>query len=300
MRLGHIKQAIVGTFKDLQNNHTMPLAAGLSYYFVLSLFPLLIFAAAIVAYLPIPDLFDHILGVLARVVPADSMALVRKILADVITPKRGSLLSFGIVMTLYAASGGFSAMIEALNVAYDVPETRPFWKTRFLAIGLTFIIGVLVVVALGVMIVGPQFALWLAGKIGVGPVFVFIWPTLRWIIAVGFTVLAVELVYFLAPNVKQRFTCTLPGAIFSVSAWILLSHGLGIYFRNFANFNKTYGTLGAAIALIVWFYWTALAVLLGAEFNSELLQVRDDKLPLKQPPSLTVTPKPGSESERAA
>jgi len=125
-----LKRALVRTYIDVDRNHTMQMAAALSYYFVLSLFPALIFLSAIIACLPLPDLFGQALGLLARFVPPDIMGLVRRVLADVITPNRGTFLSFGILGTLWAASGGFAAAIEALNVAYDVNEDRPFWKTR--------------------------------------------------------------------------------------------------------------------------------------------------------------------------
>jgi membrane protein len=109
-----------------------------------------------------------------------------------------------------------------------------------------------------------------------------VWPYLHWTISVSFTVLAVEALYFLAPNVKQRFFATVPGAVLAVACWLGLSYLLGIYFRSFANFNKTYGTLGAAIALMVWLYWTAFAMLLGAELNAELAKVSaGGKIPQK-------------------
>jgi membrane protein len=257
----------------------MQMAAALSYYFVLSLFPALIFLSAVVAFLPVPDLFGQALSVMGRFLPPDSMSLVRRVLADVITPNRGAFLSFGILGTLWAASGGFSAAIEALNVAYDVQDDRPFWKTRPLAVGLAFITGALLLIALSVMIVGPRFGEWLAGKVHLSSVFVFLWPYIHWSTAVAFTILAVEALYFLGPNVKQRFLATLPGAILAVICWIALSYFLGVYFRHFANFNKTYGTLGAAVALMTWLYWTGFAMLVGAELNSELAKIsREGKI----------------------
>jgi membrane protein len=285
-----IKGALARTFADVDRNHTMQMAAALSYYFVLSLFPALIFLSAVVAYLPLPDLFGEALGLLARFVPPDSMGLVRKVLGDVITPNRGTFLSFGILGTLWAASGGFAAAIEALNVAYDVNEDRPFWKTRPLAVGLAFVTGALLLTALSVMIVGPKFGEWLASKVYLSSLFVLLWPYIHWTIAVGFTILAVEALYFLAPNVKQRFWATLPGAILAVGCWIGLSYLLGIYFRHFANFNKTYGTLGAAVALMTWLYWTGFAMLLGAELNSELAKIsREGAIPQKHEPSPITT-----------
>ena len=301
MGFGEIRRAVVRAVDDVGKNHTMTMAAGLSYNFILSLFPLLIVAAALVGYLPIPHLFDHILASMARVIPADSMGLVRQVLRDVITPNKGKLLSVGLLGAIWTASSGFSTMIEALDVAYDIPETRPFWKTRLLAIALTFEVGVLLVLALAVMIVGPQFGGWLAGKLELGSVFTAVWPYLRWTVSIGFTVLGVELLYFLAPNIRQRFLASLPGACLAVGSWIGLSYLLGLYFQRFAHFNKTYGTLGAAIALMVWLYWSSFAILLGAELNSELMQVGGSgKLPLKQPPPAEVTARPVDESDLAA
>lgn len=289
MTPARIMHALVATYADIQRNHTMQMAAALSYYFVLSLFPALIFLSAVVAYLPVPDLFNQALGWMARFLPADSMGLVRRVVADVVSPNKGTFLSFGILGTLWAASGGFAAAIEALNIAYDVKDDRPFWKTRPLALGLAAVTGALLLVALSVMIVGPQFGEWLAGRVHLSNLFILLWPYIHWSIAVGFTILAVEALYFLAPNVRQRFGATLAGAILAVGCWIGLSYLLGIYFRHFANFNRTYGTLGAAIALMVWLYWTGFAMLVGAELNAELAKMsREGRVQEKhEPPPIT-------------
>jgi membrane protein len=284
-----IKTALMRTYGDVLRNHTLQMAAALSYYSVLSLFPSLIFLSAVVAYLPVPNLFEQALSMMSRFLPPDSMGLVRTVLGDVITPNRGTFLSFGILGTLWAASGGFSAAIEALNIAYDVKDDRPFWKTRPLAILLAFITGFLLLLALSVMIVGPKFGEWLAARVHLSHVFVLLWPYIHWTIAIGFTVLAVEALYFLAPNVRQRFFATLPGAVLAVGCWLGLSYLLGMYFRHFAHFNKTYGTLGAAIALMTWLYWTGFAMLLGAELNAELAKIsKEGRIQQKQePPPIT-------------
>ncbi len=284
-----IKHALAGTYGDVLRNHTLQMAAALSYYFVLSLFPSLILLSAIVAYLPVPNLFDQALSMMARFLPPDSMGLVRRVLSDVITPNRGTFLSFGILGTLWTASGGFAAAIEALNIAYEVEDDRPFWKTRPLAVGLALVTGALMLVALLVMIVGPRFGEWLAGRVHLSYLFVVLWPYIHWSSAIGFTILAVEALYFLAPNVKQRFLATLPGAILAVGCWLALSYLLGLYFRHFANFNKTYGTLGAGIALMTWLYWTGFAMLVGAELNSELAKISSKgKIEEKhEPPPIT-------------
>jgi membrane protein len=289
VRFQDIRDAVLGTYEDIVRNHTLQMAAALAYYSILSLFPALILLSAVVAFLPVPDMFNQALAMMARFLPPDSMGLVRHVLSDIISPNRGKVLSFGVLGTLWAASGAFSAAIEALNIAYDAHDDRPFWKTRPLALGLALITGALLLVALATMIVGPRFGVWLAGRVHLSHVFVVLWPYVHWTIAIGFTVLAVEILYFLAPNVKQRFWASLPGALLAVGCWIGLSYLMGTYFRHFANFNKTYGSLGAAIALMVWLYWTGFAMLVGAELNAELAKrSRAGKLEQKhEPPAIT-------------
>ena len=248
----------------------MQVAAALSYYFVLSVFPALIFLSAVLGLLPLGDLFSHVLGFMGRLLPPDTMRMVLSVLHDVLSSHRGTWLSFGMLGIIWTASSGFAALIEALDIAYDAQDDRPYWRVRLLSIGLAAIAGGLLLIALGVMIVGPRFGDWLAAHLGLSSVFAAVWPALRWTIAISFTVLAVELIYFLAPNVKQRFRATLPGAIFSVSVWNGLSYLLGIYFAHFANFNHVYGTLAGFIAFMTWLYWTSFALLVGAEINAEL------------------------------
>jgi membrane protein len=300
MRLGQWKRVILNAVDDVNRNNTLAFAAALSYYFVLALFPALIFLAAVVAYLPIPDLFNTIIATMARVAPETSMGLVRKIVADVISPSRGAFLSFGLLGTLWTCSSGFAAIIEALNVAYNVPETRPIWKTRLLAIGLIFLIGTLVTVAFAFMIVGPRFGEFLATHLGLKYEFALLWPVLRYVFAVTFIVIAIEALYFIAPNVKQRFSSSLPGAILAVVGWILLSDGLSLYFLKFAHLNRTYGVLGGGVALLTWLYWSGFVILLGAVLNSEIILERGDgKLALKQPPPAKVQPRPATTAEEA-
>src|ERR1017187_6589764 len=141
------------------------------------------------------------------------------------------------------------------------------------AFELTFLIGILVALAFTFIIAGPHFGSFLAAHLGLSWEFALLWPLLRQVLAAIFIVLAVEGLYFLAPNVKQSFASSLPGAVFSVIGWILLSDGLSLYFQKFAHLNKTYGVLGGGIALLVWLYWSSFVILLGAELNSEILQL---------------------------
>ena len=280
MTLKEFTQALWRTRKDISRKHTFQMAAALSYYFVISVFPGLILFSAFLTYFRVHDLTNQTFELMRGFIPKETLNLVEKVLSSTVSPHRSTLLSFGILGTLWTASSGFSALVEALNIAYEVEETRPFWKTRPLATGLTIVIGLLLLIALGVMIAGPHFGGWLAGRFHLSWLFAMVWPFVRWTIAVGFAVLSVECVYFLAPNVEQRFGGTLPGAILSVACWIALSYGLGVYFRSFPKFDRIYGSLGAVVALMIWLYWTGYSVLLGAELNCQLAkESRKGKIP---------------------
>lgn len=284
MKLVALKNAAVQVVKDVQCNHTFAMAAGLSYYFLLSLFPLLIFIAGILAYVPIPGLFDQILNTMARFLPGAAMGTVRDILSSVLTPPATGWISFGLLFTIWTASSGFAALIEGLNVAYDVPETRPYWRVRLLAIGLALAVGTCIMVGLAVSLLGPRFGQILEEHRRAGPLFAAIWPTLHWLIIVSSIVIAIEVLYYLAPNVKQRFVCAFPGAVLAIGTWIAASYVLGIYMREFADYNKTYGAIGGVVALMLWFYVTATVILIGAEINAELLKAAGRMLPTKEPP----------------
>ena len=268
MRLLHFKNAAVNVVHDMEKNHTMAFAAALAYYFVLALFPFLIFLSVVVARLPLPDFFGQVMGLIALLVPASSMGPLKSLIKDTILSTHSRVLTFGILLTLWSASSGFTALIDALNTAYQVSETRRYWKTRCLAIGMTFSVGCLLVVALALLLVGPTLSARLTEAFGMRT----LWASTRWVVTVACTIVAVELLYFVAPNTKQRFRSTLPGALIAVGGWIGLSDLLGFYFRYFSSYSRGYGSLGVALAFSIWLYWTGFLVLIGAQFNAELLQ----------------------------
>lgn len=292
MYFGRIKRALARAYQDVVRHHTLQVSAALSYYFVLSVFPALIFLSAVLGFIPSPDLFGHVLLLMGRLLPADTMSVVYSVLGDVLSPHRATWLSFGMLGTIWMASAAFDSIIEAMDIAYDVKCERPLWKSRLLAIALGLICGALLLAALAVMVVGPRFGEWLADQLALSAVFAAVWPALRWTVAICFTIMAVEVLYFLAPNVKQRFGATLPGAILSVAVWNGLSYLLGLYFRHFAHFNRTYGTLGGFVAFMVWLYWTSFVLLVGAELNAEL--AKESKQGVVQPKEA-----PPQDNERA-
>src|ERR1700720_3600256 len=282
-----IKRSLITIYSDVYDEHLFVFAAGLSYYFVLSLFPLLVSMASLLVYVPIPHLFEGLLGVMARLVPGDGMSLVRHIVSDVTGHRHTHFLTLGLVFTIWTVSSGFAAIIDGLDLVYRVRETRPVWKTRPIALGLTLLAGSLLLVAVGLVVEGTYLRIWFAGSFDLGPAIPAAWRYLRWSVAIVLAVLAVELLYHFGPNVKQRLRDSLAGAIVAVVTWIGLSYLLRSYFRRFDNLDRTYGPLGAAIGLYVWFYLSGFAILVGGEINFLLGELRDHRTPQSSTPART-------------
>lgn len=270
-----MRWSLTAIYNDVYDEHLFVFAAGLSYYFVLSLFPLLVSMAALLAYVPIPGLFEGLLSLMARLVPGDGISLVRNIVSDVVSHKHPHFLTFGLLFTIWTASSGFAALIDGLDIVYRVRETRPVWKTRPIALGLTLLAGSLLLVAAGLMVEGTYFGVWATDRFNLNPASFAVWRYLRGGIATGLAMLAVGLLYHFGPNVRRRFRDSVAGAIAAVLTWIGLSYLLGLYFRHFGSLDKTYGPLGAAVGLYLWFYLSGFAVLMGGEINFLLGDLRN-------------------------
>lgn len=274
---------IATVYSELWRTRAFTIAAALAFYFLLSMVPLLVIFSSLLQFLPVPDVFQQVLDLMARLVPPDSMTFVERILSDILTPDRGKLLSFGILGYIWSAAGGFSSLIESLDIAYDVEASRPWWRDRLRALQLAFTSGGLVSLSVLVLIVGPQFGHFLAEVFPVSHV-ELLWPIFRPVFIFVTFVVALELVYYLGPNCRHSFLSTLPGAAFAISMWLIGSWGLNYYLSRITNYNATYGSMGAIIGLMLWFYITALAILIGAEFNAERAKQSTSGLVCELPP----------------
>jgi membrane protein len=261
-------------YNELWRTRVFTNAAALAFFFMMALIPLLLIFSSLLQFLPIPNLFDQLLDLMAELVPSDSMSFVETLLTSVLTPGRGKLLSFGILGYLWSASGGFSSLIESLDIAYDVEISRSWWSDRLRALILTFTSGGLVVLSLLTLIAGPRVGHFMSVLFALPPMLQHFWPVLRVVITVITFVAALEIVYYLGPNVRHSFLSTLPGASFAIGIWFLGSAGLSFYLAHISNYNVTYGSMGAVIGLMLWCYLTAIAILIGAEMNAELCKKR--------------------------
>jgi membrane protein len=259
--------------RELMRTRVVDTAAGLAFWSMLSMFPLLIAVAAMLSVLRIPGLLPELLSVMAILVPADSLAMVERMMGGLLAPHRG-MLSFAIVGYVWSTTGGFTALILALNVAYDVEVPRSWLRDRLQALFLALTSGGLLTVSLLALIAGPHFGHFLGRVFALPASFERMWPLMRMGMVFVTFVVAMELVYFLAPNRKQRFTSTLPGAIAAIAMWFAGSAGLAFYLNHLAHYSRLYGGMGAVIGLMFWIYVTALAILIGAEINAELAKRR--------------------------
>lgn len=261
-------------YNEMNRTRAFTVAAALGFYFLWSLVPLLVLMASVLKFLPIPNLFQAILNMMAEIVPPYAMSFVEPMVIQILVPSRTKLLSFGIAGYLWAATGGFASLIEALDIAYDVPVMRPWWRGRIRALLLTFITGCLASVSLLSYIIGPHFGHMLRSVFALPPGVVHMWPLVRGITNFVTFVAGLEIIYYLGPNARHSFRSTIPGSVAAIGVWFLGSRGLSFYLEHLSNYNATYGSMGALIGLMLWFYITALALLMGAELNAERTKYR--------------------------
>ena len=258
---------------ESQNDNVFGRAAELSYYFLLALFPFLIFLTSIIGIIlgsgtgTRHTFFQY----LARIMPPSAFQLIDNTMYEVAESSGGGKLSFGILAALWAASNGLGAITESLNTAYDLKETRPWWKQRLTAIGLTVALSILIIGALILVVAGGHIAEWLAAHYGFGPVFPLSWKIIQWPVVLACMTFAFALIYYLAPDFReQSWQWLTPGSVIGVVLWLLVSLAFRIYLNYFNSYSATYGSLGAVIILMLWLYLTGAAVLMGGEVNSEI------------------------------
>ena len=267
-------------WERVEEHDTLGRAAQLSYYFLLALFPLLLFLVTLLGYFAHAgsQLRNTLLGYVATVMPWSAVQLVHNTLDEINRSKGGGKLSFGLVAALWAASTGMGAISQTLNVAYHVKETRAWWKVRLVSILLTIALSILIVVALAIVLYGGRIGDAFAVHLGFSRAFNITWKILQWPIALFFLLIGFNLIYYFAPDLRRRNRkWSTPGAVVAVVLWLLISFGFRIYLHFFNTYSLTYGSLGALIVLMLWFYLTGAVILIGGEINSEIAPKVNDE-----------------------
>lgn len=256
-----------GTVTDFIGDELPIYASALAFQLFFSLFPFLLFLIALIGVLDAQPIFDWLHQQAELVLPQEALGLVDPVIAQLQTQQAG-LFSIGILLALWTASSAVRSTMAAMNRAYGVEDGRPAWKLVPLSLLYTVGIAVALLLAAALMVVGPQAMDWLAAQVGLQETVVVLWAWLRWPLAVLMLILVVAAVYYLAPDVEQEFRFITPGSILAVIVWIAASLGFGYYAQNFANYNATYGSIGAIIIFLLYLYISSAVLLFGAELNA--------------------------------
>ncbi|MCQ2028688.1 YihY/virulence factor BrkB family protein [Stutzerimonas zhaodongensis] len=255
------------TVKEFSNDDMTTYASALAYRGIFSLFPFLLFLIAMLGMLDLQEFFTWLREQVSLVLPPDALDLVNPVI-DQMQDQKSGVLSVGILVALWSASIGVRSLMNAMNRAYDVEEGRPTWKLMLLAVAYTIGLALILLATAGLMITGPQVMEWLASQIGLKEIVVTLWTWLRWPVIVILMMLVVALIYYVTPDVEQEFRFITPGSVLAVIVWIAASIAFGIYVQNFGNYDATYGSIGAVIVLLLYFYISAAVLLFGAEMNA--------------------------------
>jgi membrane protein len=263
-----LKELALKTWKAIYEHNCLGRAAELAFYFLLALFPLLIFLLNLISFMP--GVQETILFWLSRLMPPDATRIVETWVQNVFANRSGGLISFGLIFSLWAASNGVGSLIAALNSAYEVEEGRPFWKAHLVALGLTIALCLLVIGGALLITFGDPLARGLANLVSYQRTIGQIWLVIRYLMGLAMLTIGMAVIYIFAPNVRQRWTRIAPGALFAVVTFVSASYLFSLYIRYAPSYNATYGSLGAVIVLMLWLYLMGLIMYIGGEINSQI------------------------------
>jgi len=274
-------QTLRATVQEFVRDDALGLAAQLAYYLILAIFPFILFLVAVLDAFgsSSPAFADELFDYLRRVMPAQVFDLIEAYTERTLRNEDTApgLLSVGILGTIWATSGAFSALISALNRAYDVQETRPFWKVKGIAILMTLGLSALVLGGVLLLIAGPSIGETIAEIFTLDDEFVVVWNVARWPAALLFMVATVALLFYFAPDAGQPFRWITPGGFVGIALWVLASLAFNLYLSSdFNTYDKTYGSIGTVIILLLYLYISSLTILFGATLNATLVRMKEE------------------------
>ena len=258
------------TWREVVDDDVLGLAAQLSYYFFLALFPAILFLLALASFFPLSNITDDVARSLGPFVSPQVLELIQEQMRRLANNENGGLLTFGVAGALWSSSAAVVSIVGALNRAYDIEEGRPWWKVRMVAIGLTLGVAAIVLMALMLVLVGPAFADRLGQSIGWGAPFEWAWLVLQWPLVFALVATGIGLIYYFGPDAEQDWVWITPGAIAATVLWLVISLLFKLYVANFTDYEGSYGTVGGVIVVLLWFYVSGIAILTGAELNAEI------------------------------
>lgn len=269
----HVGHLLKQVGKAIWADNILTIAAAVAYNFFFSIFPLMLFAAPLLALVGNKQqLFNWILSQMAGSVPPAAYTMLAGVARDVVfAPNAPGLVSVGAVLTAYSASNIFGSLMGALNIAYHVRnDRRAWWKQRLIQLGMVIVAGGLLAIAAAVMIAGPNIIDAIARVTHLNGVAKWGWMILQYPLAFAFLVTAFWLIYYILPDFPQHKTQILVGAVIAAALWVLATTLFRLYVIHFTTFNKAYGTIGAVLLLLTWMYYSMVVVLAGGELNAEI------------------------------
>jgi membrane protein len=258
------------TLKECIADDVLSLAAQQAYYFFFALFPALLTLISIASFFPVANLMDEVVKFLGRFAPPDVLTIITDQIKKISDSNHGGVLTVAFVLTIWSSSGAMVSIITTLNTCYDISESRSWWKVRLTAIGLTLGLAIFILTSISLVLIGPAVAEHLAVRLGLGEAFKWAWWILQWPVVFGLVSTGIGLIYFFAPDAEQEWVWITPGSVLATLLWMAVSLAFKIYLKYVGNYTETYGAIGAIIVLLTWFYLSALAILVGAELNSEI------------------------------
>ncbi|MFD1039957.1 YihY/virulence factor BrkB family protein [Virgibacillus byunsanensis] len=261
-----IMQFLKELYQRMMEDEIFGLAAQLAYFFLLSLFPFLLFLLTLIGYLPIDQ--QNVMERIGAYAPNEIMVLIDQNVTQLVNEHNGGLLSIGLIGSLWAASNGINAIMRAFNKAYDVKENRSFIVARLIAIVLTVAMGIVIIIAFLLPIFGKMIGIYVFSFIGLSDDFIAIWDTLRWVISSVVFFIVFLALYKLAPNKNIKLKNAIWGAVFATVSWQLISLAFSYYVTSIGNYSAIYGSLGAVIILMIWFYISGVIIIAGGVINS--------------------------------
>ena len=256
-----------------QDDEVSALGAQLTYYLILAFFPFLIFIITLISYTNVTS--DDILSYLNPVLAVNSYKVIQEFIQGILASENKTLLSFGMLGTIWAASSGILAIVKGLNKAYDETENRPFWKVRGIAILFTLALGIVLIVAFVMLIFGKMIGEHMFRFLNFPDNFGTIWNLVKFAVPLSCMFVVFVFLYRITPNRRLSFLEVIPGSLFSTFGWIITSVLFAFYVNHWDNYTKTYGSIGGIIVLLVWLYLSSIIILLGGEINATLSFLRD-------------------------
>lgn len=252
--------------KRFKYQNVSAFGAQLAYFFLLSLFPFLIFLISILSLFSIS--MDGAFNILSKIAPNEAIVIIKDYVENLLPTRSINVLSISFLAAIWSSSRGINALINGLNNAYEVQETRGFFKKRILAMFFTILVAFSIVLALTIPSMGMDFLLWISKFVGLTELMIKLWYYLRWLIIILILFLVLGVLYLAAPNKRLKFEEIIPGTIFAIFGWIAISLGFSYFVNNFRNYTIVYGSLTAIIVLMIWLYLSGVILIIGGEINS--------------------------------